>query len=65
MPLVRKWSRFTKSRVDDVPNNLGVYELGDKHGEILYIGEGQLNDRLSDHFLNAGDPIPGAAHFRV
>ena len=65
MPLFQKWSHFDKEHVLSEPNSLGIYELGDSSGNILYIGEGRLHDRLNSHFINGGDPIPGTSKYRA
>lgn len=47
-----------------VLNVYGMYELADSRGNIIYIGEGKLQDRLMSHFANGSDPVPGASLFR-
>lgn len=66
MPLSIKWSDFTKENVSKEKDNYGIYELGDSVGDILYIGQGIIRNRLMSHFLNNGqDPIPGSSKYRV
>ena len=64
MPLEKKWSKYRKVTVERVPNNLGVYEIANSKGEIIYIGQGNIKDRLNAHFLHGSDPIPQGAQFR-
>ena len=45
-------------------NAYGVYELGDSDGEIVYIGNGRIRDRLNAHFLRGRDPIPRVSLYR-
>jgi len=49
LPLPVKWSEFTYEDIDRVDEVYGVYELGDKDGEVIYIGHGILRDRLLAH----------------
>ncbi len=65
MPLAQKWSHFDKDHVSNEPDSFGVYELGDSSGEIIYIGEGRLYNRLSSHFAGGRNPKPGAAKYRA
>lgn len=39
--------------------------IQDSNGDILYIGQGSVRDRLISHFLNGQDPIPGTSKYRV
>lgn len=65
MPISKRWSHFTKENVTQEDNVFGVYELGDTNGEVVYIGEGRLRDRLLSHFPSGSDPIPGTKYYRV
>jgi hypothetical protein len=40
MPLHKPWRRWEAGRAfaREIPNSLGVYEIADEHGEIIYIG---------------------------
>lgn len=67
MPLAKPWSSFTRSKIKDVPNNIGIYEIAREGGgskTILYIGEGKLRNRLIVHLPGRKEPIPGSL-FRV
>ncbi|MCK4444076.1 MAG: excinuclease ABC subunit C [Thermoplasmata archaeon] len=64
MAIPKKWTSFNKKNVSGVVNVYGAYELGDRSGEVIYIGEGRLRDRLMSHFSNGSDPIPGTARYR-
>ena len=65
MPLFKKWSHFNLASVALEGDGYGIYELATPSGEILYIGEGHVHDRLRAHFINGRDPIPGASLYRV
>ena len=65
MPIFLKWSAFNKDNVSEEPESFGIYELADKFGNILYIGQGRLRSRLLSHFIAARSPIPGAAKYRT
>jgi len=65
LPIVKKWSYFTKDTVYREGDNFGVYELGDTTGEIIYIGKGRLYTRLMTHFIGGSHPIPGTKYYRV
>lgn len=64
MPIAKRWSTFSLNNVSRVPNVYGAYELGNRDGEIIYIGEGRLQDRLRSHFSTGSSPVPGTAFFR-
>jgi len=38
MPISKPWTTFESADVRALPGNLGVYELGDAEGRVLYIG---------------------------
>lgn len=48
MPLARGYSKY---RPEKPPNQIGVYELA-YGGNIVYIGSGNIYDRLQDHNRN-------------
>ena len=51
MPIQKKWSDYTKDNLLKETNNIGVYQIANKNlNEILYIGEGNIRDRLLAHF---------------
>ena len=56
MPIQKRWSPFTLERLSFVPNESGIYELGDIKGEIVYIGSGDsahgVRGRLYYHKQN-------------
>ena len=64
MPLAIRRSAYNKDDVDRHGNQYGVYELGD-YDDILYIGEGHVNDRLISHFSDGDEPTPGVSSYRV
>ena len=65
MPLYKKWSAFNKENVLAETDAYGVYELGDRNGEIVYIGQGRISSRLNSHFLSGRHPIPRTSLYRV
>ena len=65
MPLFVKWSPYNKTNVSQEPDSFGVYELADRDGQILYIGQGRLRARLLAHFVTGRSPIPGASKYRT
>lgn len=40
MSIQKRWSRFTKQKLDEAPNVPGAYELGNQKGDVVYIGSG-------------------------
>lgn len=64
MPLVIRWSSFTKDNVSRESDDYGVYELGNVTG-VIYIGEGHVYSRLMSHFPDGTAPIVGASLYRV
>lgn len=64
MAIAKKWSRYTKDNARSVTNVYGVYELADGAGNIAYIGEGKLRERLIAHLSIRSDPTPGVSYFR-
>lgn len=65
MPLAIKWSKFTYQNLDRVDWIYGVYELGDRYKEIIYIGQGILRDRLLAHLRSEDPCFKKARYFRV
>ncbi len=65
MPLFKKWSSFNKDNVMMETDAYGIYELADRDGNVIYIGEGRLSSRLNSHFLNSTHPIPKASQYRI
>src|SRR5205809_3885633 len=65
MPLFKKWSAFNKFNVTMETDAYGIYELADRDGNIVYIGQGRIYSRLNSHFLNSRDPIPKASYYRI
>lgn len=63
MPIRKKWSSYNVDALRRIPNTLGIYELADNSGTILYIGEGNIRERLADH-LTGEDKKVGAGQFR-
>ena len=63
MPLNKPWTRFDSTDARHLPGNLGVYELGDADGRVLYIGYAGgrslfgLRGVLAGHF-DAAEPNP-------
>ena len=63
MPLNKPWLRFEAADTRHLPGTLGVYELGDAEGRVIYIGYAGgrslfgLRGKLVDHFSGL-DPNP-------
>jgi hypothetical protein len=38
MPLNKPWTPYHPENDRQIPGNLGVFEIGDSHGKVLYIG---------------------------
>jgi len=64
MPLAIRWSKFTKENLDRVDPVYGVYELGDKDKNIIYIGQGVLSERLWAHKTSGKPCFKKARYFR-
>ncbi|WP_435358527.1 DUF7508 domain-containing protein [Haloarchaeobius sp. DFWS5] len=48
MPLRKRWHDLDRSVLRDVPDRLGVYELGNADGTVVEVGHGVLRDELKD-----------------
>ena len=64
MPLAIRWSKFTEENLDRVDLVYGVYELGDKDKNIIYIGQGVLSERLWAHKTSGKPCLKKARYFR-
>ena len=64
MPLSVRWSAFNKKTVLAEPNSYGVYEIGGSDGQIMYIGQGRIKDRLNSHFVGGEHPVGHSAKYR-
>ena len=68
MPLSKKWSYYSKENINFLPNRYAIYEIGNiDSGEVLYIGEGLLYDRLKAHLpdgTRTHENVVGANGFR-
>lgn len=64
MPLAIKWSKFTIENLGRVDPVYGVYELGDKDKNIIYIGQGFLRDRLLAHKISDEPCFKKARYYR-
>lgn len=50
MPIQKRWSRFSWDNIEGVPDDAGVYELGNSNGEVVYVGKSEnLRQRLIQH----------------
>ena len=47
MPITNSW--HTLSGTEYMPAALGVYELGNKNNEVVFIGRGSLSHRIGAH----------------
>lgn len=56
---------FTKENIRKTRDSPAVYQLeGKSAGEILYIGSGNLQTRLTRHLPGQSEPIPASAYRR-
>ena len=51
------WWAYTKNMVQHDPDDLAVYELGDKDKKTVYYGSGKLKTRLLDHLNKKECPL--------
>lgn len=64
MPIRKPWTSFDPSQLRRLPAALGVYELGDEEGNVIYIGcaGGRdafgLRGRIAHHFDPAQESNP-------
>jgi hypothetical protein len=47
---------FNETNVTQAPNQEGVYGITDSNNKVIYIGQGNLRDRLTAHFRKY-DPV--------
>lgn len=64
LPITKRWSRFDEETLGYVPSVYGVYELGNRLRNVIYIGSGVLNERLSSHFRSRNPCLQKAYYFR-
>ena len=64
MPLAIKWSEFTEENLGRVDPVYGVYELGNKDKDVIYIGQGVLSERLWAHFNSDNPCLQKAQYYR-
>ena len=64
MPLAIKWSEFTEENLSRVDPVYGVYELGDKNKNIIYIGQGVLSERLWAHWRSDNPCLQKTKYYR-
>ena len=74
MPLRKEWQAFRSEGMRRIPATVGVYELGDAEGRVIYIGYAGgrtsfgLRGVIADHFGDAqtnGVIASNATQFRV
>ena len=62
MPLAKPWQSWDPSRLKKIPGTLGVFEIGDANGAVLYIGMAGgrtrfgLRERIADCFAGTVAP---------
>ncbi len=50
MPITREWEFYITNSPDSVPSTaIGVYEIANEEQETIYIGQGEIRNRLRDH----------------
>lgn len=64
MGILKRWSRFEEEKLEDILDVYGVYELGNRLRNVIYIGQGKLQSRLWDHFESDDPCISKAYWFR-
>lgn len=72
MPLAKPWQDASPENLNRTPGALGVYEIGDADGALLYIGfaggrsrfglRGEITSRVEQNSPNTG--APAGARFR-
>jgi len=58
MPIRKRWSDFTKTKINSVPEKPGVYELGDAKGEVVDIGSGDSAEGIKARLLAKKEKRP-------
>ena len=64
----KDWRPLTPAEADKVAGNLGVYQLANDAGEVLYIGAAtgkSLFGLRGEIQAKAAEPPPGATQFRL
>jgi predicted GIY-YIG superfamily endonuclease len=51
----KRWSRYDEFTVAEAPNALGVYEIGNRLRNVIYIGSGRIRERLQAHMSPSGN----------
>ncbi len=64
MGIAKRWSRFEDEKLEEVPDVYGVYELGNRLRNVIYIGQGKLWSRLWDHCVTDDPCIRKSYWFR-
>ena len=63
MALAKRWSIFDLDVIEREADTYGCYELGDSHGNIVYIGQGRIRQRLMAHWRDIEDK-PRISYYR-
>jgi hypothetical protein len=63
MGIAKRWSRMTQDALEVDIDTYGVYELADRAGHIIYVGQGRIRERLASHSRGDEDPCTRAARF--
>ena len=58
MPIPKRWSKFTKEKIDSAPEKSGIYELGDGKGVIMDIGSGDSKEGIKTRLRIKKDTRP-------
>jgi len=65
MPINKKWSDYTPENVAEAPDVFGVYEIANRLKNVIYIGEGNIKERLASHLRpKSPDYFSNASYFR-
>jgi GIY-YIG catalytic domain len=68
MPIQAQWWSFVESVIEVDRDDPGVYELGDKDGNVVYIGSSnELRRRLKEHLNEASYTCirQNTTHYRI
>lgn len=52
MPISEEWLPFDEDTVSSLPSSPGVYEIGEYSRNPIYIGYGNLAEKLKKHFVD-------------
>lgn len=66
MAVPKRWTSFTRAKIEKLPNTHGMYEIADKNKNIIYRGSSDsksgVKGRLISHLIHR--KFPSAVYFR-